>query len=69
VDPLPLKLHADRRSQDQPVTIERHRARFHGAAYAREAAEFPVVNDLAVAYLKRAAVGSKTERADCLRPP
>jgi hypothetical protein len=60
VDPLPLEkatLVSARVGYEQPVTIEHDRARDYTAAITLQIAELGVVHDLAIAHLKRAAVG------------
>jgi hypothetical protein len=55
VDSLPLKATATT-DQDQPVTIQLHRASFYASIQVRLEAEFCVVDYLTIAYLERAAV-------------
>ena len=62
MDPLPLNLRAARRTQDQPITIEYDRAWRAPTTHFEQDAEFNVVDDLAIADFKRAAVA---EEADC----
>jgi hypothetical protein len=62
VDPLPLKLRADWRTQHQLVAIEPYRARFNAATHVSLGTEFHVVDGLAIAYLTRSAVGVEAQR-------
>ncbi len=58
-DPLPLTRRATGCFQDQPITLENHRASFSAAIHGWSEMEFDVVDDLAIAYLKRATVGAE----------
>src|SRR5260370_4650519 len=59
---MPLNLRAARRTQDQPITIEHDGARRTLTSHFGQDAEFKVVDGMAIADFKRAAVA---EEADC----
>jgi len=59
VDPLPLTSIALGCFQDQPITLENHRASLAAAIQGWREMEFDVLDKLAIAYHKRATVAAE----------